>query len=174
MEVVRKTDAAMWKRLFIALRTMGKKDLKVGWFSTNRYDDDKATPVAYIATIHEFGSEKAGIPARPFMRPTVTREEQNWRRFIALETKKILAGGQTIEGLFEALGLGISGEIGRSIMDVTEPKLDDATIRAKMKKKSDKSTQGSLGKPLIETKLMYNSVTYTVGDSPATPPADAK
>lgn len=163
VQVIRKTDAALWKRLTSAMQTFKKTDLKIGWFSTNRYED--GTPVAYVATIHEFGSSKAGIPPRPFMRPTVVREEGNWRRFIAQESRKILKGTQTVAGLFEALGLNISGEIARSISDVTAPELLEATIRAKARKMADQATVGSLSKPLVETGIMLDTVSHTVSDS---------
>ncbi len=163
--VVRKSDASVWAKLISAVKTFRKLELKVGWFDTSQYED--GTPVAYVATIHEFGSSKAGIPPRPFMRPTIAREENNWRRFIAQEAPKILDGRQTVEGLFEILGLNISGEIAKSIADVQEPALLEATILAKARKMADSKTVGSLDKPLVESGLMIGSVTYTVGDKAA-------
>lgn len=163
--VIRKSDARLWVRLTSARRTLGGKELKTGWFSTNHYED--GTPVAYVATIHEFGAVKQGIPPRPFMRPTVEREENNWRRTIAQESKKIILGSQTVENLLKMLGLNISAEIARSIFDVTSPPLLEATIRAKVRKMGDKKTVGSLDKPLVETSVMLDSVTYTVGNTDA-------
>lgn len=160
--VIRKSDARLWARLTSARRTMGGKELKIGWFSTNLYED--GTPVAYVATIHEFGAQKQGIPPRPFMRPTIEREEIKWRAFIAQEAKKIVEGTQTVAALFEMLGLNISGEIARSISEVVSPPLLEATIRAKMRKMANTKITGSLDKPLVETGLMLESVTYTVGD----------
>ncbi len=164
VQVIRKTDASVWGRLRAAVKTFRGSELKVGWFSTDQYKS--GTPVAYVATIHEFGSAKAGIPPRPFMRPTVAREEDNWRKFIAQEAPKILKGTQTVEGLFEALGLNISGEIARSISEVTAPPLLEATILAKARKMADQGTVGSLDKPLVESGLMLDSVSYVVMDSP--------
>ncbi len=163
VQVVRKSDASTWAKLSAAVKTFRSTELKVGWFETNRYED--GTSVAYVATIHEFGAEKSGVPPRPFMRPTVEREEVKWRKFIAQEAPKILEGKQTVEGLFEALGLNISGEIARSISQVTTPKLLEATILAKTRKMADQVTVGSLDKPLVETGLMLDSVTHTVESS---------
>ena len=165
VDVVRKTDASAWAKLEAFAKTFRKLELRVGWFSTSQYED--GTPVAYVATIHEYGSSKAGIPPRPFMRPTVEREENNWRRFIAQEAPKILDGRQTVEGLFEILGLNISGEIAKSISEVTEPALLEATILAKTRKMADAKTVGALDKPLVESGLMIGSVTYTVGGKEA-------
>lgn len=160
-QVVRKRDASVWNRLKSTIKTLDGLELKVGWFSTTRYED--GTPVAYVATIHEFGSSKANIPPRPFMRPTVAREEENWRRLIAQEAPKILDGTQSVESLFEMLGLSISGSIALTISEVTQPELEKSTVRAKMRKMGDQATEGALAKPLVETGLLMNSVTYTVG-----------
>ncbi len=160
--VVRKSDAQLWARLTSARRTMGGRELKIGWFSTNRYENGE--PVAYVATIHEFGSLKAGIPPRSFMRPTVEREEANWRRFLAQETKKIVSGTLTVEALFEALGLNVGGEIARSITEVMSPPLALATIKAKKRKMKNITLTGKLDKPLVETGVMLDTVSYAVGD----------
>lgn len=162
-EVIRKSEAKIWGRLLNAFKTLNGQELKTGWFSTDQYES--GVPVAYVATIHEFGAAKSGIPPRPFMRPTIEREENNWRRFIAQEAPKILEGTQTVEGLFEAMGLNISGEIARSISEVTEPALLAATILAKKRKMADTGTTGSLDKPLVESGLMLDTVSYTVGAS---------
>lgn len=163
--VIRKSAATLWARLTAARKTLEGQDLRVGWFSTNRYED--GTPVAYVAVIHEFGFLKGGIPPRPFMRPTVSREEATWRRFIAQEAKKIIAGTQTMENLFNILGLNISGEIARSISEVVSPPLLEATIKSKVRKMADAKTVGALDKPLVETGLMLDTVTFTVGDKEA-------
>ncbi len=159
-KVIRKSDAGLWARLGASMKTFRSTELQTGWFSTNRYEN--GTPVAYVATIHEFGSIKANIPPRPFMRPTIEREENFWREFIAQEAPKILEGTQTVEGLFEMLGLNVSGEIARSISLVTTPALLEATILAKTRKMADQVTVGALDKPLVETGLMLDSVTHMV------------
>lgn len=161
VQVVRKTNAKAWENLSDAIKAFKGAELKVGWFSTNRYET--GVPVAYVAIVHEFGSLEAGIPPRPHMRPTVEREEENWRRFIAQEAPKILKGTQTVDGLFETLGLNISGEIAASIAAVTAPPLLEATILAKARKMAKSGLVGALDKPLVETGLMMESVTHTVG-----------
>lgn len=160
VQVIRKTDAGLLKKISSFVKTFNALEMQVGWFSTSQYED--GTPVAYVATIHEFGYAKGGIPPRPFMRPTADREENNWRRFVAQEAPKILEGKQTVQALFEILGLNISGSIAQSITEVTEPELKKATVRAKVRKMADGKTVGSLDKPLVESGLMLASVTYTV------------
>lgn len=162
VQVLRKSDAKMWAKLTAFAKTFNSTELKVGWFSTTRYED--GTPVAHVAMIHEFGAPKVNIPPRPFMRPTVAREENNWRRFIAQEAPKILDGQETVERMFEALGLNISGQIGKSISAVTAPPLKEATIKAKLAKLANTKTVGKVDKPLVETGIMLDTVTYTVND----------
>jgi len=162
-QVIRKSDKAAYARLEKVSKQLSGSELKVGWFETNRYPD--GTPVAYIATIHEFGYPEGGIPARPFMRPTIVREENFWRKFIDQEAKKIYDGRQTVENMLEALGLSIAGEVARSITQVMAPPLKPATIAAKKRKLADAVTVGSLDKPLVETGLMLASVTHVVEKS---------
>ncbi len=96
------------------------------------------------------------------MRPTIAREENNWRRFIGVEAKKLYAGTQTVERMLDALGLNVAGEIGRSIENVMAPPLKPATIRAKARKKAAGKLIGSLTKPLVEEGIMLDTVTHTV------------
>ena len=53
-------------RLFREAMKGGVKNVKVGFFSTPRYDDKKHTPVAAVAAWNEFGTNS--IPERPFFR----------------------------------------------------------------------------------------------------------
>lgn len=150
-------------------------DLKVGWFSTNWYPAEQskkpggkgkpAVPVAYIATIHNSGWLAGGIPARPFMQPTIDREETNWRDYIAAEIPRVLSGATTLENVLNGLGLNVAGEIAQSIRDVTAPPLKPATIAAKVRKMEDQKTVGSLSKPLVETGTMLETVSHTVSAS---------
>lgn len=158
--VVRKSNAGAWARLSAAVKTLKGTELQVGWFETARYPN--GVPVAYVATIHEFGSPSRNIPARPFMRPTIAREKENWIEFIEQESRKIMQGRQTAPQMLEMLGLSISGEIARSISEVTQPPLKESTIAAKRRKLADQTTTGALDKPLVETGLMLESVTYVV------------
>lgn len=160
VQVVRKSDKAAWARINTAIKSLKATELQVGWFPGARYED--GTPVAFVATIHEFGSPKNNIPPRPFMRPTIARERERWGEFIEQEAKKIVGGVQTAPGMFEKLGLNVSGEIARSITNVTQPPLKAATIEAKKRKLANKRTTGALSKPLVETGLMLASVTHVV------------
>lgn len=161
VQVIRKKNMKVLKGLETAISELEGLELRAGWFDTAKYED--GTPVAYVASIHEFGDVESGIPARPFMRPTIARKEGAWREFVTQQAKQIIAGNQNPRDMFEALGLNVSGEIARSITDVTAPPLKEATIAAKRRKMADQATVGSLDKPLVETGLMLATVTHTVG-----------
>lgn len=46
-----------------------RKEVAVGWFETDRYDDHDSTPVAAVAAANEWGAGRT--PERPFIRPAV-------------------------------------------------------------------------------------------------------
>ena len=66
-----KTDAG--KHLEVALNELSGKVAKVGWFEKSKYPKPPNVPVAYVATIQEFGYSPKNIPPRPFMRPTLQK-----------------------------------------------------------------------------------------------------
>lgn len=153
------------KKLKRILAELQDLEVRVGWFETNYYPLEKGrkpVPVAYVATIHEWGDPESGIPARPFMRPTVARERKNWEAYVASAAKDVVAGTLSMEDMFEALGLNVSGEIARSIAAVTAPELKKATIAAKRRKMANTGLTGRLDKPLVETGLMIDTVTHIV------------
>lgn len=61
-------------KLNFALKNLEGKVAKVGWVKKTSYDT--GTPVAYVASINEFGVPGKNIPARPFMRPTIIKKKE--------------------------------------------------------------------------------------------------
>lgn len=143
--------------LATAIRDIQSKKLRVGWFDTARYQD--GTPVAYIAAIQEFGH--GAIPPRPFMRPTIAQQRQAWRDTLRKGAKQVLAERLTFGQMLTAFGLSAAGEVAESIKAVTAPPLSPRTLAARQSKKK---TPGVSAKPLIDTALMFQSVTAQVSD----------
>lgn len=139
-------------RFVAALKELDGLQAKTGFFETAKYDD--GTPVAYVATIHEFGYPEGGIPMRAFMRPTVADKGQSWLDMLAQGSKSILTGGATPHQVLEAVALRAAGDVGKTIASVTSPPLSPLTIARKGSKK-----------PLVETGLMLQSVTGIVEPS---------
>lgn len=143
--------------LATAIRDIQSKKLRVGWFDTSRYQD--GTPVAYVAAIQEFGH--GAIPPRPFMRPTISQQRQAWRDTLRKGAKQVLAERLTFEQMLTAFGLSAAGQVAESIKAVTAPPLSPRTLAARQAKKK---TPGVSEKPLIDTALMFQSVTAQVSD----------
>jgi len=159
---VRRTPGPGAERLRLLLAGVENKVGKVGFFETSKYPD--GTPVAYVATIHEFGAPSEGIPPRPFMRPTIQANQAVWQSIALQGAKSILDGSMTSEDILEVIGLKAAGDIRKMIASIQAPPLKDATVAARLRGKADKQTVGNLTKPLVDTATMLNAVTNTVED----------
>lgn len=135
---------------------------KVGFFESAKYED--GTPVAYVAAINEFGYPEGGIPSRSFMRTTIAAEKKNWKLLATSGARAILAGNYTIADVLEGIGLQAAGDIRKTISNIWSPKLADATIAARVRKRADGKTVGNLNKPLVDSGYMLSQVNNTVED----------
>lgn len=162
MPLKRETSAA--RNNFIeAMQGLKGAELQVGFFPSAKYPDDKATPVAYVAAIHEFGSPARGIPPRPFFRPTIADRKKAWGSAIEYFAKRILAGESTAEQSLDSLGLAVAGDIKKTISKIKTPPLSPKTIKAKRRKLAAQGGDaGNLTKPLVETGLLLASITHEV------------
>lgn len=133
---------------------------KVGYFETSKYPD--GTPVAAVASVHEFGSPSKGIPARPTMRPTIAEQRPTWARHLAQGAQAVVEGRFTAEQVMDSVGALAAGDVRKSIAALQSPPLKPETIKARQRRYADKKTVGSLGKPLVDTAIMVNSVTHVV------------
>ena len=134
-------------KILAAIKGLDGLEGKTGWFETAHYPD--GTPVAYVATIHEFGT--GHIPARPFMRPAVADHGGEWLQLLADGAKASLAGGPAPEQVLELVTLAAAGNVAEKIQAVTSPPLTPATVG---RKGSDK--------PLVDTGQMFQSATGKV------------
>lgn len=162
MKVVRVAGSGK-NQLEIALKNLAGKVGKVGWLGTSKYPKTN-TPVAYVAAIQEFGSPQRGIPARPFMRPTIISKKAEWAAIADRYVKSILKNKSNIADAMEGIGQKAAGDIRKTISLVIEPPLKPATIKARQNKKADRKTVGLLTKPLMDTFEMYGSLINTVED----------
>lgn len=144
---VKRTKGAGHAKLQALIKGLGNSQASVGFFDNSKYED--GTSVAYVATIQEFGVPEKNIPPRPFMRPTVDAQLENWKYFIYSSLKS----GVPVEQILNALGSNAVGEIQKSITAVTSPALKQSTINSRTNKTD---------KPLIDTSVMIGSVSYKV------------
>lgn len=150
-----------YKNLEIALKNLNGFEAKVGWVEKQQYDDSDMT-TAGAAVLAEYGFAPRNIPARPTGGPTATRQKSFWARIAEAESKKVLTGRQTGEGMMEVLGLQAAGDWRESITQLFNPPLSPRTIAARLRKKADGKTIGNLTKPLVESSTMLNALTNTV------------
>lgn len=157
MRVERTTAAS--EAMAKAIAHIQRAKLQVGWFDTARYED--GTPVAYVATIQEFGSAAQRIPPRPFMRPTIEQQRNAWRESIAAGMRTVLEGKRTALEVLGRVGMLAAGNVGETIASITTPPLKQSTLDARQRKKV---TPGVSTKPLVDTGLMIQSVDYKVSE----------
>lgn len=161
MKVVRVVEPA-GRQLEIALKNLEGKVGKVGWFEKSKYEN--GTPVAYVATIQEYGYSPRNIPPRPFMRPTIVEKQNEWRAIAESGARAVLKNTKTVADVMEGIGLKAAGDIRKKISAIFAPPLSPKTIEARLRRRADKKTMGLLTKPLIDTGIMFGTLTNTVED----------
>lgn len=159
---VKRTPGRGTEELQRAIKELGKSNAKVGWFESAKYPD--GTSVAYIAAIQEFGNLAKKIPPRLSMRMTIKEKTPEWKAKMELLAKRVLKGQATGKEIMEIMGQKAAGDFRKKITTVTEPPLKQATIDARRRQRADKKTVGSLTKPLVDTKVLLNTLTNIVAD----------
>ena len=129
---------------------------KVGFpYEKNPLHEDSHIKVAELAVVHEYGSEKRNIPARPFMRETGKRERKNVARLYAAMYPLFLRGELTLRQFLARLGVYYAAEMKETITEhgkgLFKP-LRHSTIARK---------KGSTT-PLLDTAGMKNAITSVV------------
>lgn len=144
------------------LSRLENKVAKVGWYEKQKYPNGQF--VAAIAAQNEKSNPNKNIPARPFMRPTIIAETNNWMRLVEQGAKQILKGNYNTTDVLDLLGQKAAGDIRETISKVFEPPLATATIKARLAKRKNKTQVGNLDKPLIDTGYMFATLNSTVED----------
>ena len=172
---VKRVRGKGYDSLTLALNQVSSEKLKVGWVTAKLYPDSKMT-TAQVAAIAESGSARNNIPARPIIRPTIIREKNTWIKIVENEAKSVIKGNQSTVGLLNILGAVASGDMRKTITQIMTPPLKIATVKARertyagrRKTKTGRKNQikqrlesTTLHKPLVFTKNLLNSLTYSV------------
>lgn len=149
MSVRRVKGDASADRMVAVLDGLDGVEGKIGWFETATYATGE--PVAYIASIHEFGYAPGGIPARPFMRPAVAEHGQAWVDLLAKGANAALSGSMPARDVLEMVVLRGAADVAKTIEAVSSPALAPATAKRK-----------GFDKPLVDTGQLIQSVTGKV------------
>jgi hypothetical protein len=145
-------DFSAIKDVLTALKNANSEGLQVGWFSSANYDD--GVPVAGVAALQEFGNDK--IPPRPFFRPAIEDNKQDWVSLVGEGATAMLAGDVTMNDVLDGLGLAVQGDVKQAIIDGDHATLSDSTIKAR-RAKGNTNTD-----PLRDTGIMLATLTYEV------------
>lgn len=152
---VKRTPGPGAKQLQKMLHDLGNADLRAGWFESAKYED--GTPVAYVATIQEYGY--GPIPPRPFMRTAVATKQGEWGALSRRLAKQLAAGGMDTTAALGLLGEMVVGDIKDAISAVTTPPLKESTIDARKRRHSRGIASE---KPLVDSGTMIGTVSYEV------------
>lgn len=160
MEIKREVNSKIDVALTRALKGLKGLEGRVGWFPSAKYED--GTFVASVAIQNEFGNAIKHIPPRSFMRTTIAEKQELWAEDAKRLSKRVLNGKLTPVQAMDALGQIAAGNIRNKITQIFTPPLAASTIKARLAKMANGKTIGNLYKPLVETKVMLNSLSNEV------------
>lgn len=139
-------DKRAWDRLVRELEATGDKEVVVG---IQQGATNDGLLIAEYATWNEFGTRT--IPSRPFMRSYFDSSIDDLTRFSARGIAMVISGRGTMNQFFNAAGVRMVNGVKKSINNGAWVPNSPVTIALK----------GS-DKPMIDTGVMLNSVTFAI------------
>lgn len=157
-EVKTKDDGRL-ARALRSLKSFSSASVHVG-FLRGVQEHRKGDPLtnALLGYVHEFGSDAAGIPARPFLMPALDSKRKDASERIEKALAKASDGD--LFAVPQALAV-----IGTDIRDTAKENIIASAGMAPLKPSTLKARQraGFKGtKPLIRTAQLLNAITYKV------------
>lgn len=128
------------------MRQIGKMQVLIG-VPASEAPREGVTNNATIAAVHELGAPTRGIPARPFLIPTIQNNSQKYVELMAQGFRNAMADGTDPDVVYEKIGLQASSDVKDYIVSGSFAPLKQKTIDRK----------GS-SKPLMDTAEMMNSI----------------
>ena len=114
---------------------------------------DTDVDLAYIALVHEFGSEKASIPQRSFLRSTYEEKKDRIGKLLAIELKRqASANNYDPESALRKVAEWMVGQVKNKFTNNSWPPLKDPT-------RGGKNFEGT-AKPLVDTGQLRASIDY--------------
>ena len=148
--IIHKKYAGGVKGLLERIAALGDPKVYVGIpSSTNQRQG--ASNNATIAAVHELGAPSRGIPARPFLIPTIQNNADKYTNLMAQGFRNALQDKEKAAEVYEKIGLVASSDVKDYIVSGQFVPLKQSTIDRK----------GS-SKPLISTGELRNSISYEV------------
>jgi len=134
-------------------------DVRVGWMESARYEDGK--PVAGIAVVQEYGSEKQGIPSRSFMRSTQAERKVAWDTAMKKGFSAVMQGKRSVREVLDALGALAAGDVRKKITLIYTPPLAVSTLRSRARRAGPGAKIISV-KPLNDSGYLLATLTHVV------------
>lgn len=141
-----KNKLEIFKKL---VSSLSKLQVHVGYFDGEKNNKNELT-LATVAKINEYGSVKAKIPARPFMRMTFRRHD-NFKLKFKAALKQTLNNTNTLTESYSRFGIYAMQSIQKEIMIGEFRQNADYTIK---KKKSSR--------PLMDTGQLRRAVSWRI------------
>lgn len=136
--------------------------------------DEEPINNAQLGYIHEYGSPKANIPARPFLNPGIARAQESINNHLKKAAKAAMDGNaEKVDVELNATGLIAQAGARNEISSGEFAPLSMETIKARARR-GRKGAQkfleqiqigppeSGLVKPLIDTGQLRNSITYVI------------
>ena len=127
---------------------------QVGFPSGKNYADGK--PIAQVAAQNEFGAPAMRIPPRPFMRPTIKEQKDNWTKQLAGGVKQVVLGKMSAFDVLFAVGELAASDMKAKIASIYSPKLAPYTLKQRQERGNGST------KPLVDTGEMLSYLQHSV------------
>lgn len=148
--IIHKKYAGGVKGLLERIAALGDPKVYIGIPSSTNARQG-ASNNATIAAVHEMGAPSRGIPARPFLIPTMQNNADKYTMLMAQGFRNALQDKEKAAEVYEKIGLVASSDVKDYIVSGQFVPLKQSTIDRK----------GS-SKPLIDTGELRNSISYEV------------
>ena len=129
---------------------LDSQSVEVGFINGATYPDGES--VAEIAAKNEYGVPENNQPPRPFFRNAIAEKCGDWKQTLVDGLK----AGSSVADVLEIVGGIMVADVRDSINSLEAPALSRITL-AMRRARGNKST-----KPLLDTRWMYENVTYAV------------
>lgn len=134
-------------------------DMIAGFTEPIRYPNGETVPT--VAHKNEFGDGRL-IPARPFFRPAIHNDQNEWRSEAITAAKNSIGGIDAFYDVMNAIGEAVVASVVEHIQEVETPPLSPTTIIKRREKRAEGQYVYSDTKPLMESLRMIGSVRHKV------------
>lgn len=148
-------DDRVWRQLKAKLAKAEGAEVRVGVLASKGGDAEAAPgfPMTALATVHEYGSPRNGIPERSFIRSTFEAKAGEVGKITERLARGFVEGKISLARAYEVLGTKGAAMVKATIASGPHipPPLKPATVKAK----------GS-DRPLVDTGALKNAISYEV------------